>query len=380
MMYDAIKNFAKQFEYEPQIINADALGKADKFIVVGMGGSHLAADFLKMIKPQLDLIIHRNYDLPNLPQTELKNYLVILSSYSGNTEEVLDAFEKVRGRKLNYAVIAVGGKLLDMAKENNIPYIQLPDTGIQPRCALGFSLRAFLKLIGENNLLNQTKFLVDSLKPLDYEEAGKKLAQRLKGYVPIIYCSENNAPIAYNWKIKFNETGKIPAFYNVLPELNHNEMTGFSAGGGSQPKADQLLAGAESFGGDVHFEVKSLLQNFYFILLKDRNDHPRNIKRMDILEKLYRDRNLMVESIELEEMNFNYLGELVEQGDESKKLAVPYDSSDSDARQRSRELDIFYKIFSSLILADWTAYYIAEGYGLESEQVPMVEEFKKLME
>jgi glucose/mannose-6-phosphate isomerase len=106
-------------------------------------------------------------------------------------------------------------------------------------------------------------------------------------------------------------------------------MTGFSAGGGS------------AFGGDD--STKELSNKFYFIILKDNKDNPKIQKRMEVLEKLYKDRNLPVETIEL-----------------SGK-------------------DTWHKIFSSLLLADWTAYYTAIEYGLEPEQVPMVEEFKKLI-
>lgn len=327
-MYESIKNFNKQFLYEPEIKNQEKLTKKSNFVVVGMGGSALAPLLLKTWKPEFDILIHRNYGLPETPE-KLKNKLIVLSSYSGNTEEVVDAFEKAKENNLEMAVISVGGKLLSLAKENNIPYIELPNTGIQPRMALGFSIKAFLKIIGEEKELKEISKLVESLNPSDYEENGKTLAQKLKNCVPVIYASDHNSSLAYNWKIKLNETGKIPAFYNVLPELNHNEMTGFSAGGGS------------AFGGDD--SIKELCKKFYFIILKDLADNLKIQKRMQVVEKLYKDRNLQVETIELNEKN------------------------------------IWHKIFSSLLLADWTAYYTALEYGSDPEQVPMVEEFKKLI-
>jgi len=328
-MYEAIKNFNKQFLYEPEIINKENLVKKSEFVVIGMGGSALAPLLLKTWKPNLDILIHRDYNLPHISEEKLKNKLIILSSYSGNTEEVIDAFLKAKENKLDMAVISVGGKLLSLAKENNVPYIELPNTGIQPRMALGFSIKSFLKLLGEENELKNISELATILKPADYEENGKTLAKKLKNNVPVIYASNSNLSLAYNWKIKLNETGKIPAFYNVLPELNHNEMTGFSAGGGS------------AFGGDD--STKELSNKFYFIILKDLEDNPKILKRMIVLEKLYKDRNLKVETIEIKNEN------------------------------------IWHKIFSSLLLADWTAYYTALEYGLEPEQVPMVEEFKKLI-
>ncbi len=320
MIRDALNNFPQQFGYEPKIENESALKRLDKFIVCGMGGSHLAADLLKIWKPDVDVIIHKDYGLPPLTNEDLESRLLILSSYSGNTEEVIDSFERGKSRGLAMAIIAVGGKLLTLAKEENIPYIQLPDTGVQPRMALGFSFRALLKLIAAESALRET----DNLKNLpaaDLEIRGEALAARLKGMIPVIYSSQQNYGIAYNWKIKFNETGKIPAFCNVFPELNHNEMNGFDAMEGT----------------------RELSQKFHFIFLRDREDDPRIGKRMAVLERLYRDRGFEVDVFDLD-------GETV-----------------------------FRKIFASLLLADWAAMYIAETYSVEAEQVPMVEEFKKLI-
>lgn len=118
-----------------------------------------------------------------------------------------------------------------------------------------------------------------------------------------------------------NETGKIPAFYNVFPELNHNEMTGF----------------------DVIDSTQGLSHNMKFVFLKDRDDHERIQKRMEIAERLLEERGFEVIVLEVS-------GEKVCE-----------------------------KLFRSLLLADWVALHTARLYGTESEQVPMIEEFKKLM-
>lgn len=322
MMDETIKNFHQQFGYEPKIENENSLKRAfSKFIIAGVGGSNLVADLLRVRDPYLDIIVHKNYSLPKISEEELQERLFVANSYSGNTEETIDSLLQAISQKLAIAVIATGGQLIELAKKHNLPYIQMPSTGIQPRSALGFNMKAVVKMIGRNDWLPELTALASSLKPSEVEAAGRELAKKLKGFVPVIYSSAENIGIAYNWKIKFNETGKIPAFYNVLPELNHNEMTGF----------------------DIKEGNRGLTEKFYFILLKDRNDHPRVQKRMEVLEKLYRDRGLPVEIITLEDR------------------------------------PIFHKIFASLVLADWTSYYTATQYGLEPEQVPMVEEFKQLI-
>lgn len=317
MMIQSILDFPKQFSFEPEIEYAEKLIPYNKFIVCGMGGSALAGELFKVYNPRLDVLIHRDYGLPDLPEKELRESLIIASSYSGNTEETLSAFLQSKEKNFSLAAIAVGGKILELAEKNKIPYIKIPNTDIQPRCALGFSLRAMAKLMGQEKILEETRTLADTLRPNDCEARGKELAETIKDKIPLIYASNKNAIVAYNWKIKFNETGKVPSFHNVIPELNHNEINGF--------------------------EIPTLSRQFHAIFMKDKNDHPRVIKRMEVTEKLYKEKGLGTTIIEI-------TGE-----------------------------SIWRKIFSSLMLADWTSHYMATGYGLDSESVPMVENLKKLL-
>ena len=322
MLPQDIKNYASQFAWTPVLENAGKLRKKfSKFIVVGMGGSHLAADILKAWHPELDLIVWSNYGLPRLNEKTLKESLIILSSYSGNTEETLDAFAVATAKRYPVAVVAADGKLIRLAQKANVPYIKMPHENIQPRMALGFSLMAMLAVIGEKTWMLEARELAKQLHPAREDRRGQDLAKRLYGSVPVIYASAKNAAVAHNWKIKFNETGKIPAFANVVPELNHNEMTGF----------------------DAKEKAVSLSRGFRFIFLKDGMDDRRILKRMSVLEKLYHDRGFKVEIVLLQGKN---------------------------------EIQ---KIFNALILADWTAYHTAMLYGVDPEQVPMVEEFKKLI-
>lgn len=322
MIDETIKHFSDQFTYSPTIENGERPQWRSKFVVLGMGGSNLTTGLLKVWKPELDVISHRDYGLPALPADILQEVFIIAVSYSGNTEETLDGFRVAGERNLPRSVISTGGKLLEEAKSEGVPYIQLPDTKIQPRSAAGFIFLALLKIMGEGKSLEEARGLNLSLHPEDYENQGRELARKLKGFVPIIYSSLRNKPLAQNWKVRFNETGKIPAFYNVFPELNHNEMTGF----------------------DIQKSTKSLSQNFLAIILKDDQDDPRIQKRMEMTAELYKNRSLPVEVLRLEGKNQ------------------------------------LLKIFSSLVLADWTAYYTAQEYGVEAEQVPMVEEFKGLLQ
>lgn len=322
MMKDALLSFPKQFEFVPVIENPNAFKTMQKFVVCGMGGSQLAADLLKSWNPALDLVSHKDYGLPSLSDEELRTRLIITSSYSGNTEETLESFAQAVEKKLPVIAISTGGKLLELAKKYSVPYIKLPAAGIQPRCASGFNIKALLKAMGHESALEEIAGLAHTLNAQDFEEPGQDLAKKLKGFVPVIYASSRNSALAYNWKIKLNETGKTPAFCNVFPELNHNEMNSFDSGANS-----------------THVP-----QKFYFVFLRDAaTDHPRTLKRMEVLKKLYEERGFLVSIIELKGQN------------------------------------LFHKLFSAVLLVDWVSYYLAQSYGLDPEQVPMVEEFKKLI-
>ena len=323
-MQESILNFPKQFASKLKVENAKNLKPAENFVVAGMGGSAYPTELLKIAHPELNPASWRSYDLPSYLFSKTyhlsPNTLFIASSYSGNTEETLSAFEKARKQKLNLAAITVGGKLLALAKKNKIPFVQIPDTHIQPRMSTGFFVSALSKLIG---LKNNKEFisLSKTLKPLAWQKKGKALSENLWDQLPVIYASEKNFPIAKAWKIKFNENTKIPAHANFIPELNHNEMTGY----------------------DTKKTTASLSQNFHLIFLEDESDHPRVKRRFTVTKNLLAKKGL-------------------------NQISIPLAGQ-----------TVWQKIFNSTLLADWTTVYLAQYYGVDPELVPMVEEFKKLI-
>lgn len=318
-MKESILNFAKQFDYEPKIENQEKLsGGYENFILCGMGGSHLAGGILKTHTPGINLHIHSDYGIPEFNESFNEKSLFIASSYSGNTEEVLDFADEVYSRGYNLIIISTGGKLTDFAKENNLPFIQMPNDGIQPRLAIGYSTIALASLVLPS-LLVELKQLAEILDPEKIEKDGVEISNILENKIPVIYTSDRNKSLGYNWKIKMNETGKIPAFYNVFPELNHNEMQGY----------------------DFVESNKELSDKFNFIFIKDDLDNQKINKRMEVLEKQLQEKGYPVNTLMLE-------------GNTK-----------------------FEKIFKSLILADWTVLNISQKYGTEPEQVPLIEDFKK---
>ncbi|MBT4941569.1 MAG: hypothetical protein HOL80_04385 [Candidatus Magasanikbacteria bacterium] len=318
-MEQAILDFAKQFAYEPTVEHSETLKTYTSFLLTGMGGSHLAADIVKNILPEIDLTIHHDYGVAPVSKEKSAQSLFIASSYSGNTEEVVEGYRQAKAAGTAIAVLATGGTLIALAKADGTPYIQIPDTGIQPRSALGFSLLALLKIMKQDALLSQIQQLQHLLDPASLQKQGEEIASKLEEKTPIIYASQKNLSIAYNWKIKCNETGKIPAFYNTIPELNHNEMNGF----------------------DLQENSRHLAKQFCVILLSDDTDHPQNIKRMQVVKELYEARGITT-------------------------MEIPLSGATSEE-----------KIFTSILTADWVAITLAKHYGHEAEQVPMIEEFKQ---
>jgi glucose/mannose-6-phosphate isomerase len=312
MMKEVIKNFPEQLEYRPEIENQAAFGGRDKFIVVGMGGSNLAAEIIKGWKPKLDVVIHKDYGLPDMEERELKERLVILSSYSGATEETISAFNEAISRGLPSVAIAARGELLELAKKNNVPYIQLPDIKTHPRFAVGLSIKAALKAMGEESILNDVGGEAASLNADNYEDAGRNLAHGIEGRIPLIYSSGRNLGLAYFWKVNFNETVKIPAFSGALPELNHNEIAGFG----------------------------KFAENFACIFLADPDDEPRIQKRMDATAKILEGGGVMVLKAD---------------------IAGP---------------SPWHKSFAGILSAFWTSYFLAEHYGVDPEDVSIIEKFK----
>ncbi len=326
-MRQIILQFPEQFKVGVEAVKEIKIrGKFKRIFICGMGGSSLPGEILKMYleyaKINIPLTLHRNYSLP--PWAE-ENDLAFAISYSGNTEETISAFEEALKRKLKLISITSGGRLAQISQENKVPLILIPGH-LPPRMALGYLVGSLFKALINLKILPEiTKEILKletTLEPRKWEKEGKILAKKLKNKIPLIYSSAFNFPLAKIWKIKFNENSKVPAFANFFPELNHNEMVGFSENQNLQFK----------------------IQNFHLLILKDTTDHPRILKRMDLTAKILRKRGLKVENIYLPKKEF------------------------------------FQKIFSNLLLADWASYYLALNYQIDPMPVKIVQEFKKLME
>lgn len=240
---DVAKNQFEQVKFTAQIQNPDNDGRhIQNIVVAGMGGSALAALLVQSwLKSDLKLPVDvvRSYDLPEYVG---ENTLVIASSYSGNTEETVSVFEQARQRGAQLAVIASGGKLLAVAEEDSIVRVVLP-ADFQPRMAVILNLRALVSILKHFGVTPEERFseIASTADWLQAEtanwaedvETGKNYAKQLAllsvGKTPVVYSGSLMAPVAYKWKISWNENAKNLAFWNQYPEFSHNEFIGWSS-------------------------------------------------------------------------------------------------------------------------------------------------------
>lgn len=264
----------EQVQFETQVLDApESHPEITKVVVAGMGGSALAALVAKawlhdQVKVTFEVV--REYDLPAYVDGST---LVIASSYSGNTEETLSGLAQAKEKSAVIAVIAAGGKLIEQAEADKLPRVQIP-SGMQPRMAVLFNLRALTSLLATYGVVSTdkieevaghalwlaeetAKWLPDVATEYNY---AKQLALLAVGKTPIFYGGRLTGPVAYKWKISWNENAKNVAYMNVYPETSHNEFIGWA----SHPV-------------DKPFAVFDLKSSF---------DHDRIGKRFEITDQL----------------------------------------------------------------------------------------------
>lgn len=264
----------QQVKYDAIVEDGDHDGRdVTKVVITGMGGSALAGLLAKALLEEelfIPFEVVRGYELPTYVDA---GTLVIASSYSGNTEETISALEQARGRGAQIAVLAAGGKLVEVAKAEGIARVVLPG-GMQPRMAMLANMRALVTLLVHFGVVSDTlnSDLAATADWLHEQSAqwvpdvstdkndAKQLALLAVGKTPVIYGGRLTGPVAYKWKISWNENAKNVAFWNELPEFNHNEFIGWSSHPVEKP-----------------FVVFDLLSSF---------EHPGILKRFEVSDRL----------------------------------------------------------------------------------------------
>lgn len=301
-------------------------GGFDSMVLAGMGGSGHPGDLLNALgittKP---LYVHRNYGLPlqYLRNMGFTDTLVITSSYSGNTEESLTAYDTARANDLPILASAAGGQLKEHADRDGVPFCTIDYPGRQPRHTLLAAFTGIYAALRNSGLVQNSDdeltrvATVLKQKTSELEAPAQQMARNIFGTTPVFIASDNLGFAAKNCKIQTNENSKYPAFWNVFPELNHNELVGFS---------------------QVH--EASNPNAFTAVFLHDPADHPRNQARIQVTAELYQQWGVAVEHFEA-------------QGD-----------------------SLLEKLFYTITFGFWLTYFLALEQNVDPVPVHGVEAFK----
>ncbi len=327
-IYDFPVNIVDALKIElSQPITADEI-TFKNILIAGMGGSAIGGDVVNALagdQINIPLVVSRHYELPAWVS---RDTLVVCSSYSGNTEETLSAFEDAKTKGAFIVGITTGGKLLAKLQEGNYPYIAIP-SGLQPRAAMAFSFVPMLNLLNQLGLidhstidqLNGAVSLLSKVRE-EYSIQGSenptlKIAEKIAYKLPVIYGQTTTTGIAaMRWKGQICENAKMLAYHNELPELNHNEIVGWE-------------------------NNKSVIEQIALIWLKDVQDNERVRYRQTFTEEILNKVAAIQEIVSVEGETFT-----------------------------ERFLHLIY-------FGDWVSYWCAAIHGTDSSPVFKIENLKK---
>ena len=298
--------------------------KYNLVLLAGMGGSAISGDLIPDYlddELRIPFIVNRNYSLPEFVD---ENSLVIISSYSGNTEETLSVFEEALKRRCKIAAITSGGQVKKICGEKKLCCVNIPP-GYQPRYALGLSFFSLLKLLQQVGIIENQDSIVKQIislwkkKAEEYsidENRALSISLELTGFLPIIYSAvQHTSAVGYRFKCQLNENSKLHAFSNVIPEMNHNEIISWET-----------------------FEEKKLFTKV--INITDPDYHPQIKKRFKITSQLAKQSGVEIINIESKEKN-----------------------------RKVRLFDLIY-------LCDWISYYLALLRNHDPSEITYIDELK----
>ena len=297
-------------------------------VVCGLGGSAIGGDLLRSYladRLRVPFVVNRHYTLPRFVGPDS---LVIVSSYSGNTEETTTAHREALRRKARILCITSGGTTAALARRRRTPLILIPG-GSPPRAALAYSFFPLLVALSRLGLIpspdreiRETVGLLDRLRDrydaLDPEaNSALRLALQLQNRISVIYSStERFDAVNTRWRGQIAENAKALSFGHVLPEMNHNELVGWKA-------------------------LRDQMREIQVLVLRDRGDHPRVAIRMNITEDVLREQTPHVTEV----------------WSEGKTLLA--------------------RVFSLVALGDWVSLYLAILHGQDPTPVAVIDHLKK---
>lgn len=260
---------------------------AKNVLILGMGGSGIGAALVASLsRYNCPMVVEVSRDY-NIPAWVDKNTLVIGVSYSGETEETLEAFKQAAKKTEKLITISTGGTLASLGSQYKALHYEI-EYESQPRSAIGFSLTSLLAVfaklrfleISSADIAETVELLNDLLKKIDvdiefYRNPAKLLAQKMQGRVMVILGSGLLAEVARRWKGHINENAKNQAYFEEIPEMNHNALVGLEM-------------------------PNDLNKKMFFVILESQYNLERNKLRQNITGQLLTQRKIPYESVIME--------------------------------------------------------------------------------
>lgn len=283
------QNMPNQFEQvfkEFKFVKLPASFKnINKVLVCGMGGSALGADLTRSVFDKyfkVPILIVNDYQLPKWADEKT---LIIISSFSGNTEETITCYKEAKSKKLKVFVICGGGKLA-LVKANKFVYFPKYNYAKNPRFAIGYSIAIFVSLFKKLKLLNfppqKINKGINSFK--NSKKIAEKIVKKMLNKIPIIVSSEHLVGNAHIFQNQLNETGKNFSSYFSIPEICHHQFEGLSF-------------------------PKDLNKNILYILINSKLYFKRNQKRYQIMKEILKKKK--IDFIEIKAQGDNVWAESV---------------------------------------------------------------------
>ena len=239
-MIEHVLDLGNQLKKELETSTDFEIDSYNDLLIVGMGGSGVAGDVLKLVLneiTQINVEVRKAYGIPEVVAKRRPKCLFI--SYSGNTEETVEAVNDSIKYNLDWSVISSGGQLLELATQHNRPFVKVP-SGLQPRAAFGLMTKAVMHYVSSDvdgkylEMCNQAGEYLN--EALSHQSENKLLTQALNiskeissktsviyGGTPLTYL------VAQRWKTQINENAKSKAFVGYMPEVHHNEILSWEA-------------------------------------------------------------------------------------------------------------------------------------------------------
>ena len=251
----------------------------NKILISGMGGSGIGGRIMETLANYNDvgeIFAWNNYGIPAWISSKDN---VICISYSGNTAETLSAAKEAHSKGCKIEVITTGGKLGDLADKNNWDKTII-ESGHQPRAALPLLLKPLMCKLSIPNI----EKIVEEVSEKDYDKnIIKNIASNLLGKVPCIYTEPSLEPVGYRLRCQIQENAKQLAFNHVIPEMNHNEIVGWTK---TNPNMIPVLIRKENEDDEIKNRFEAL-----------KNTAWNNIKLVEIFAKSDNQLAKMLETI-----------------------------------------------------------------------------------